>query len=465
MKNMKKIMMTIIALCMATCSLWAQNEVSLVVSGEGKDKEDATLKALRSAIEQAYGTFVSANTTVLNDQLVADEIVSLSSGNIQKYEYVSETKMPDGSTFVTLSTTVSIDKLVAFAESKGMEAELKGGLFAMNIKKMEFEKQAEEKVVTNLCKQLEAMLPTLFDYEIEVEEPTQASGDKYSVAFSVTAKPNRNNMDQFIKTLYTTLGKISLSKEEIKNYEDINRQYYTIMFYDIAGSLVGDYGRNVHPIGIETIGGRVFSKNRKRLPPPTICSDCWDYVPKLSHDWAGYRFGKHGESIEFDQVSDAERSLFINRLENLGVPYSECYSIEDCDGTESGMSRCKYVIKTFINPCLLRSSTSYHLLNRFAEVATNNLYTVKISDNIRQHIISGSSSGYNDYKVLEWHRRDNGWPPYDRYIKGHAPYGNNHISGKLFYTLEEISKVNNITVSKPTFEELQSQNRNNRYSY
>ena len=173
------------------------------------------------------------------------------------------------------------------------------------------------------------------------------------------------------------------------------------MFYDIAGSLVGDYGRNVHPIGIETIGGRVFSKNRKRLPPPTICSDCWDYVPKLSHDWAGYRFGKHGESIEFDQVSDAERSLFINRLENLGVPYSECYSIEDCDGTESGMSRCKYVIKTFINPCLLRSSTSYNLLRQFAEVATNSLYTVKISDNIRQHIISGSSSGYNDYKVSE----------------------------------------------------------------
>ena len=144
MDKMKKIV-TIVVLCMATCTLWAQNEVNLVVSGEGKNKEEATFKALRSAIEQAYGTFVSANTTVLNDKLVADEIVSLSSGNIKKYEYVSENKMPDGNTFVTLSATVSIDKLVSFAESKGMEAELKGGLFAMNIKKMEFDKQAEEK--------------------------------------------------------------------------------------------------------------------------------------------------------------------------------------------------------------------------------------------------------------------------------------------------------------------------------
>ena len=76
---------SIVVLCMATCTICAQNEVSLVVSGEGKNKEEATFNALRSAIEQAYGTFVSANTTILNDQLVADEIVSLSSGNIKKY--------------------------------------------------------------------------------------------------------------------------------------------------------------------------------------------------------------------------------------------------------------------------------------------------------------------------------------------------------------------------------------------
>lgn len=95
---MKKLFLLVIFF-MTTCAVWAQNDVSLVVSGEGRDKEEATLKALRSAIEQAYGTFVSANTTVLNDQLVADEIVSLSSGNIQKYEYLSENKMPSGSTF------------------------------------------------------------------------------------------------------------------------------------------------------------------------------------------------------------------------------------------------------------------------------------------------------------------------------------------------------------------------------
>ncbi|MBO7446666.1 MAG: hypothetical protein J6T86_09700 [Bacteroidales bacterium] len=240
---MRKIVM-ITALCLATCTLWAQNEVSLVVSGEGKDKEEATFKALRSAVEQAYGTFVSANTTVLNDQLVADEIVSLSSGNIQKYEYVSENKMPNGNTLVTLSATVSIDKLVSFAESKGMEAELKGGLFAMNIKKMEFDKKAEEKAVDNLCKQLETMLPTLFDYEIKVTEPKVSVIPKkgydgggyaydpnkvsdYEVDFEVFVSPTENLLS-FYSILANTLYEIGLSESEYTKYKFINMPVFSL---------------------------------------------------------------------------------------------------------------------------------------------------------------------------------------------------------------------------------------------
>ena len=48
------------------------DQVTLVVSGEGATKEQATHVALRSAIEQAYGVFVSANTEILNDELVKD---------------------------------------------------------------------------------------------------------------------------------------------------------------------------------------------------------------------------------------------------------------------------------------------------------------------------------------------------------------------------------------------------------
>ena len=43
----------------------AQDEITLMVSADGVTKAEATKSALRSAIEQAYGAFVSSNTSIL----------------------------------------------------------------------------------------------------------------------------------------------------------------------------------------------------------------------------------------------------------------------------------------------------------------------------------------------------------------------------------------------------------------
>ena len=68
----------IISFILLGINLYAQeiDKVTLVVSGEGATKEQATHMALRSAVEQAYGVFVSANTEILNDELVVEEIAT-----------------------------------------------------------------------------------------------------------------------------------------------------------------------------------------------------------------------------------------------------------------------------------------------------------------------------------------------------------------------------------------------------
>ena len=53
----------------------SENEVTLTVSGNGKTLEEAKNNALRSAIEQAFGAYISSKTEILNDNLVKDEIV------------------------------------------------------------------------------------------------------------------------------------------------------------------------------------------------------------------------------------------------------------------------------------------------------------------------------------------------------------------------------------------------------
>ena len=82
---MKRIILilTFIAL---SITIYAQedNSATLTVSGQGKTQDEAKQNALRSAIEQAFGAFISSNTEILNDELVKDEIVSVSNGNIQK---------------------------------------------------------------------------------------------------------------------------------------------------------------------------------------------------------------------------------------------------------------------------------------------------------------------------------------------------------------------------------------------
>ena len=126
-----------------------ENTVTLTTSGTGKTLEEAKNHALRSAIEQAFGAFVSSKTEILNDQIVSDQITSVSSGNIQKFEIKSESKLPNDIWCTTLTATVSIDKLISFVQSKGVSVEIKGGLFALNVKQQILNEKAE---IENMCR-------------------------------------------------------------------------------------------------------------------------------------------------------------------------------------------------------------------------------------------------------------------------------------------------------------------------
>ena len=112
----KKAIILIICLCISGMLFAQPKEVTLVVSGEGANKTEATNNALRSAIEQAFGTFVSANTTILNDEVVKDEIATISSGNIESYEELGSVSSETG-VMVSLKAIVSVQKLVNYVRN------------------------------------------------------------------------------------------------------------------------------------------------------------------------------------------------------------------------------------------------------------------------------------------------------------------------------------------------------------
>lgn len=148
---MKNFIYTLSLLLFFTYAKAGDNKtVTLITSGQGKTQDEAKQNALRNAIEQAFGAFISSHTEIVNDNLVKDEMISVSNGNIQKYEIISESALPDNLGYTTtLKTIVSISKLTNFCESKGMQIEIKGSLFAFNVIQKELSTSNEKKHLKN----------------------------------------------------------------------------------------------------------------------------------------------------------------------------------------------------------------------------------------------------------------------------------------------------------------------------
>lgn len=202
---------------------------TLVVTGQGKTKYEAQQNALRNAIEQAFGAFISSKTEVLNDNLVKDEIVSVSNGNIQKFEEVSEVLLQNNDFSVTLKATVSITKLTSFVESKGWEVEFKGALFGANIRQQKLNEEAEFKAILNLCEVSNEMLSNSLDYSLETKEPVISDEpNKYQIAITVKTTTNEN-FKKFTDYFRSVIKSICMTTEEAGNYKSLNKNIYVLL--------------------------------------------------------------------------------------------------------------------------------------------------------------------------------------------------------------------------------------------
>lgn len=199
--------------------------VTLTVSGTGKTIEEAKLNALRSAIEQAFGAFISTKTEILNDKLVKDEIVSVANGNVEKYDVVSQVEIPNVGYAMTLNATISIAKLTSFAESKGVVVEFKGGMFGLKIKLQKLNEQNELNACINILSVVHELLQIGYDYVLETGEPKRLNDSKYYFEFKVSGKPN-SNFYKAMDYLKSSLSNLQMIPNEILEYDNVNKENY-----------------------------------------------------------------------------------------------------------------------------------------------------------------------------------------------------------------------------------------------
>ncbi|WP_455510980.1 hypothetical protein [Butyricimonas paravirosa] len=211
-------------------------EVTLTVSGDGVSKQEAIANALRSAIEQAFGTFISANTSILNDELVKDEIVSITTGNIKEYHEITEVHLPNNRISVTIRVVVSISKLINYCKNKGSSVEFAGQTFAMNVKLKELNRTNSQKALENLMLQLETIGNDMFDYQLATGEPVM-EGDFYKIPTTIRLQSN-NNTHLFYETLLGTLNSLSLSPNEIEECRKMKFETYSFTLTGLGNALI-----------------------------------------------------------------------------------------------------------------------------------------------------------------------------------------------------------------------------------
>jgi hypothetical protein len=206
-------------------------DVTITASGSGKTLEDAKQSALRSATEQAFGAFISTKTEMFNDQVVADQMASVSSGNIKSFEILNQDQLPDGRWGVTLKTIVSVDKLTSFVQAKGITIEVKGGMFALNIKQQLLNEQGEIKAVSEMVGLLNEPMQISFDYVIKSSDPKSldAESKNWEIPLVVTATCNKN-IDFCANYFKKTLSALSLTAAEVETYKSLNKQVFPVSF-------------------------------------------------------------------------------------------------------------------------------------------------------------------------------------------------------------------------------------------
>jgi len=245
MKRVIKLVLVVAALLTTTVAK-AQDDVTLTVSGEGSTKEEATTNALRSAIEQTYGVFVSSDLSLMNESVVRDEIATLAKGNVKSFVELSSIQKTDNDWFVTLKTTMSPSNLIEYTKAHGGSVEFAGGLFAQSMKLIDLNTKNEKIAMDNLYHQLISLLPKMFYYTIEnlqepkIEDVLIRKEDKsfeiskeryYSIDADFVIRNNVYNQE-FYNALNSTLKSLALTEDEQKMYKSRNIPMYSFCIYD-----------------------------------------------------------------------------------------------------------------------------------------------------------------------------------------------------------------------------------------
>ena len=207
--HMKRILFFIVLFMSFTVSFAKDKEVELTVQGQGNTKEEAVVNALQNALAQVNGTFMSSNSTITNDDLVASD-AAISFGKVTDYNILNQ-YVANKIVYVTVKARVLLTKNQKIQKSKGVHNSFNGAEFLDKSKKKsvdkinkiicELNKINEQIALENLLKVVKETLPYTYDLKESGSENPCLEGDNYVFDKQITFvfNDNFNNLKKMIE--------------------------------------------------------------------------------------------------------------------------------------------------------------------------------------------------------------------------------------------------------------------------
>lgn len=191
-----------------------EGEKKIVADGYGPTPDDALKAALQNAVEQAAGSYVSSMTEIENDEIVKEEVLSLSHGFIKEHRKLSESNFGDEYKVVVAAIIVE-KQMIKSLEASGVKVQYQTSGLVSDLKAWDKMKEDEYKMARALFDVHQMKnYGIIWNYMLHMEEPVR-SGNQYTVKGTVTARTNTNYTTEF-ENLKRILSELALETEEMK---------------------------------------------------------------------------------------------------------------------------------------------------------------------------------------------------------------------------------------------------------
>ncbi len=315
-------------------SAFSQEIQTVVCSGTGKNQAEAEKAALRSAVEQAVGALVDADTLIQNDEIVSNQVISYSDGFVEKWEPVGEPKTDrNGVVTIKIKAQVKRNKLVEkLKEAKITVKEIDGqSLFGEAVSKIEGRQNSLE----SIKKVFESVPESLINAEV-IDKKIIKEGDPTTVALEIEVQfdwetYSKNFLPRFLEVLDQICeekGQSPLITDSVKD-DDVwgfRSNYFSDLENAIDSKASDTTKKKMFFVNIrrDKAGGKL-NWNWYLLPEDVIKFIETDIYSRFASIRLQY-YGKDDEILIEDELKNGEQyfSLFVPRL---GHSFIVCPSI------------------------------------------------------------------------------------------------------------------------------------------